>query len=114
MLLGLAMDFCEAVNSEDAPKIENSVNRVVQEETRVIHDDCYFEIQQSLEDEIGLDPLKEEQLNKIIKNAKQKAIYSLQTKLSRFLDFDDILEETKKFKLRLAPMIKSKEELNYT
>jgi hypothetical protein len=25
MMLGLAMDFCEAINSEDAPKIESSV-----------------------------------------------------------------------------------------
>ena len=56
MLLGLAMDFCEAVNSEDAPKIENSVQRVVQEETRVIQDDSFFELQNILED-IGLEPI---------------------------------------------------------
>jgi hypothetical protein len=30
------MDFVEALNSDDAPKIENSVSRVVQEETRVV------------------------------------------------------------------------------
>lgn len=36
MFLGLAMDFCEAVNDEDTPKIENSVGRVLYEETRVI------------------------------------------------------------------------------
>jgi hypothetical protein len=36
MLLGLAMDFCDAVNSEDTPKIESSVTRLVQEETQVI------------------------------------------------------------------------------
>lgn len=36
MFLGLAMDFCEAVNDEDTPKIESSVGRVLSEETRVI------------------------------------------------------------------------------
>ena len=36
MLLGLVMDFCEAVNQEGAPKIESSVSRLIQEETRVI------------------------------------------------------------------------------
>jgi hypothetical protein len=29
MLLGLAMDFCEAVNDEEVPKIENAVGRVL-------------------------------------------------------------------------------------
>lgn len=32
MLLGLAMDFCEAVSSDQVPKIQNSVARLVQEE----------------------------------------------------------------------------------
>ena len=43
MFLGLAMDFCEAVNDEDTPKIESSVGRVLSEETRVIQDDCFLE-----------------------------------------------------------------------
>ena len=41
MLLGLAMDFCDAVNDEDTPKIESSVMRLVQEETQIIQDDAY-------------------------------------------------------------------------
>ncbi len=32
MLLGLSMDFCEAVNNNETPKIENSVTRLVCEE----------------------------------------------------------------------------------
>ena len=32
MLLGLSMDFCEAVNNNETPKIENSVTRLVFEE----------------------------------------------------------------------------------
>ena len=63
MLLGLAMDFCEAVNAEDAPKIENSVSRVVQEETRVIQDDSFFELQNILEEEIGLEPIQDDQID---------------------------------------------------
>ena len=46
------MDFCDAVNSDDAPKIENSVSRVVQEESRVIQDDSFLELQNILEEEI--------------------------------------------------------------
>ena len=52
MLLNIAMDFCEALNSDDAPKIENSVNRVIQEETRVVQDDSFLELQNSLEEQI--------------------------------------------------------------
>ena len=115
MLLGLAMDFCEAINSSDIPKIENSVGRVLQEETRVIHDDCYAELQQTLDEEISIeDPLKKEQLDAIIYEAKSRAIMDLELRLSRFLEFDEILLETKKFKTRLQPLIKSKEEQNYT
>ena len=66
MLLGLAMDFCEAVNDEEAPKIENSVNRVLEEETRVIQDDCYLEFSNTLDDEIGVEPLKDTEINAII------------------------------------------------
>lgn len=69
MLLGLAMDFCEAVNSADAPKIETSVGRVLQEETQVISDDCYFELQSMLEEKIGLDPLPKDKVEEIIKSS---------------------------------------------
>jgi hypothetical protein len=41
MLLGLAMDLCEALNLNYSPKIENSVNRLIQEETHVILDDTF-------------------------------------------------------------------------
>ena len=50
MFLGLAMDFCEAVNDEETPKIENSVGRVLSEETHYIQDDCFFEFQSILEE----------------------------------------------------------------
>ena len=66
MLLGLAMDFCESVNDDETPKIENSVSRVLEEETRVIQDDCYLEFQTQLDDEIGLEPLKDSEINPII------------------------------------------------
>ena len=114
MLLGLAMDFCEAVNADDAPKIENSVGRVVQEETRVIQDDSFLELQNVLEEEIGLEPIQEDQIDSIIKKAVQETIKNLQLKLSRFLEFSEVLEETTKFKQRMAPMLKEKKDVNYT
>jgi hypothetical protein len=67
MFLGLAMDFCEALNKDDAPKIENSVSRVVQEETRFIQDDTYLELQNNLEEELGLEPITDEKLRAVIK-----------------------------------------------
>lgn len=36
MLLGLSMDFCEAVNNNETPIIENSVTRLVNEEIQLI------------------------------------------------------------------------------
>lgn len=36
MLLGMAMDFCDSVNADGAPKIDSSVQRLIAEETRVI------------------------------------------------------------------------------
>jgi hypothetical protein len=41
MLLGLAMDFCESINSEQAPKIKSSVERLIYEEVRVIEDEIF-------------------------------------------------------------------------
>lgn len=114
MLLGLAMDFCEAVNDEETPKIESSVSRVLQEETRVIADDCFFEFQTLLDQEIGLDPTHDDIVNSLLQKCQREVISTFQLKLSRFLEFDDILEETKKFKQRLAPLIQSKQDVNYT
>lgn len=114
MLLGLAMDFCEAVNADEAPKIDNSVSRVVQEETRVIQDDSFLELQNMLEEDIGLEPIQEDQIDSIIKKSVQETIKGLQLKLSRFLEFSEVLEETTKFKQRMAPMLKEKKDVNYT
>ena len=75
MLLGLAMDFCEAVNAEDAPKIESSVGRVVLQETRVIHDDCYFELQTILSEKIGYEDLfSDKEFNQIVNDSMKDAI----------------------------------------
>ena len=41
-------------------------------------------------------------------------ITSFQMKLSRFLDFEDILKETKSYKERLNKTIKDKQDVNYT
>ena len=43
MLLGLAMDFCESINSAEAPKIKSSVDRLISEEVRVIEDESFNE-----------------------------------------------------------------------
>ena len=61
-------------------------------------DDCYFELKTTLEENIGMEPITKDQIETIIKKSVQDSIKNLQTKLSRFLDFDEILEETKKFK----------------
>ena len=69
MLLGLAMDFCDSVNEENAPKIESSVSRLISEETRVIQDDAYLELKMMLEEEIGMEPINEAQITEITKTA---------------------------------------------
>lgn len=69
MLLGLAMDFCDSVNEENAPKIESSVSRLISEETRVIQDDAYLELKMMLEEEIGMEPINEAQITEITKRA---------------------------------------------
>ena len=74
MLLGLAMDFCDSVNQENAPRIETSVMRLIFEETRVIQDDAYMELKMTLEEEIGLEPINEAQITEITKRAMQMTI----------------------------------------
>ena len=59
MLLGLAMDFCDSINQEGAPKIDSSVQRLIAEETRVIQDDAFLELKTYLENEIGMEPVTE-------------------------------------------------------
>jgi hypothetical protein len=114
MLLGLAMDFCDNVNQETLSKIESSVSRLISEETRVIQDDAYMDLKQTLDDEIGMDPVHESQINQIIKRAMQSAVRKLQANLSRFLpNFDEILSETAKFKQRVAPMVQRIKDMNY-
>lgn len=123
MLLGLAMDFCEAVNSEDSPKIESSVTRLVQEETQVIQDEAYSQLQVALDEEIGLedigahgsDPIPEKQFTDIARRALQNSVRTLQCNLARFLSYEEILEETHRFKQRIQQtgILKSKENSNY-
>lgn len=60
MLLGLVMDYCEAVNSDETPKVESSVMRLVAEETRVIQDDAFYELKTVLDDEIGVEPVNQD------------------------------------------------------
>ena len=105
MLLGLVMDFCEAVNQEDAPKIESSVNRLIQEETRVIQDDAYLELKNILDEEIGMEPITEAQMSETVRKALQQTVRSLQYSLSRFLTFDEILQGTNKYKQRVAQLV---------
>ena len=116
MLLGLAMDFCDAVNSEDTPKIESSVTRLVQEETQVIQDEAYTQLQAAIESELGLDPVTDKQLGDILTRAQQNSIRTLQCNLARFLSYDEILDETQRFKQRVQQtgLLKSKELYNYT
>jgi hypothetical protein len=77
MLLGLAMDFCDAVNSEDTPKIESSVIRLVQEETQVIEDEAYSQLQAAIDSELGLDPVPEKQLKDIMNRATRNSVRTL-------------------------------------
>ena len=113
MLLGLVMDFCEAVNQEDAPKVESSVNRLILEETRVIQDDAYFELKSILDEEIGMEPVTEAQMNETTRRALQQTVRSLQYNLSRLLAFDEILQETTKFRQRAGNLIQSVKTLGY-
>lgn len=116
MLLGLAMDFCDAVNSEDTPKIESSVTRLVQEETQVIQDEAYTQLQAAIESELGLEPASEPQLREVLTRAKQNSVRTLQYNLARFLSYDEIMLETQRFKQRVhqTGLLKSKEYFNYT
>ena len=115
MLLGLAMDFCEAVNSEDSPKIESSVTRLVQEETQVIQDEAYSQLQVAVDEEIGLDPIPEKQFTDVARRALQNAVRTLQCNLARFLSYEEIMEETHRFKQRIQQtgILKRKEDSNY-
>jgi len=115
MLLGLAMDFCEAVNSEDSPKIESSVTRLVQEETQVIQDEAYSQLQVAVDEEIGLDPIPEKQFTDVARRALQNAVRTLQCNLARFLSYEEIMEETHRFKQRIQQtgILKRREDSNY-
>ena len=77
MILGLVMDFCEAVNQESAPKIESCVNRLIQEETRVAQDDAYLELKNILDEEIGLEPVTQSQMTETARKAVQQTVRSL-------------------------------------
>lgn len=113
MFLGLAMDFCEAVNNEDVPMIESSVSRLVSEETRVIEDDCYFELKNNLDEDLSMETTSEAQLQSITNRNKHHIIRKFQQSLSRFLSFPEIILQTKKFKARIKPMIERYNDYNY-
>jgi hypothetical protein len=95
------MDFCDAVNSEDTPKIESSVTRLVQEEAQVIQDEAYAQLQAALENEIGLDPVAEKHFKDVLTRAQQNSVRTLQYNLSRLLSYEEIMEETQRFRQRV-------------
>jgi hypothetical protein len=114
MLLGLAMDFCEAINANDSPKIQTSISRLIAEETLVIADDFFNELKRATEEQLIHEPLSDVQLRRVIKRMEMQAVRSLQMGLSRFYpDFEDILAETKKFKARMEPVLQSLRDANY-
>ena len=69
MLLGLAMDFAEAVSSDDVPRIESSVGRLVQEEIAIIELEAFDELKESLETELGLEPTTEDNFAEVTARA---------------------------------------------
>jgi len=102
MLLGLVMDYCEAINSDAVPSIDNSVTRLVQEEIDVIEQEAFDGLKISLDNELGLEVTSEEIFEEVVSRAQRSAVRTLQTNLARFLTFKEILEVTKRFKQRIA------------
>ena len=102
MLLGLVMDYCEAINSDAVPSIDNSVTRLVQEEVDVIEQEAFEELKIFLDNELGLEVTSQEVFEEVVSRAQRSAVRTLQTNMARFLTFKEILEATKRFKQRIS------------
>ena len=77
MLLGLVMDYCEAINSDAVPSIDNSVTRLVQEEVDVIEQEAFEELKIFLDNELGLEVTSEEVFEEVVSRAQRSAVRTL-------------------------------------
>ena len=93
MLLTLALEYTEAINSKEAPTVLTALDRVVQAETMKIADECFEGFLSDIEEQLGEDrlPMAADEFKKILRKVAKKHKLILQKQLAGILSFPEIL-----------------------
>lgn len=93
MLLTLALEYTEAINSKEAPTVLTALDRVVQAETMKIADECFEGFLSDIEEQLGEDrlPMAADEFKKVLRKVGKKHKFILQKQLAGILSFPEIL-----------------------
>lgn len=112
MLLGLALEYLDALNNKEVPVILSSFERVVQVESRRFTEKLFEEVTAKLAQvcDESLMPFEEEDLDQIYRDIVDYSNKRLADKLSDISSVENLVEMRHEFEKRLRSYFKGIEE----
>lgn len=109
MLLGIALEYVDAINSQEVPVVMNCFERVVQVESRRFTEKLFEEITQQMNSENSLPLLEygaDESLQSLLQKYVDIADSKISNQLSEVASVENLIEIREEFEQRLRTYFK--------